>query len=379
MSGHASAAYEIVPYGPGDRDAIARLQKNLWGPEESVNRDYLAWKHETNPYRREPLIYLARYGGDVVGMRSFLPTLWEAGSPSSRFGALYADDFAIAPEHRDRGLATRIMQTAFRELRGAPYPWAINLSAGRITHLGSLAAGWKGAGTMDPLGRRSLRFAALHGLRSAGDSFPLVGPAATRLASRLSGTLEPFARFDRMRAGRLGPHITAAAAARSAEMADLVSRLPYDGRIRHVRDESYLAWRFRNPLRSYRFLYYYDDGRLEGYLVLQAGRTPIGRVHLVDWEARDEGVRADLLRAALGGGAYPELWAWASTLSASARRLLQGNGFRPRDRVKTAQGFPCVLVRPLTAEGATSEWKVGGRRLLDLADWDLRMIYSMHG
>jgi hypothetical protein len=46
-------------------------------------------------------------------------------------------------------------------------------------------------------------------------------------------------------------------------MADLVRRLGHDGRLRHVRDERYLAWRYRNPLYEYRFLVRESD-RLEG-------------------------------------------------------------------------------------------------------------------
>jgi len=161
-------------------------------------------------------------------------------------------------------------------------------------------------------------------------------------------------------------------------MAELVSRLPFDGRIRHVRDERYFAWRFRNPLRNYRF-FYWDEGRLEGYLVLQTGRPPLGRVHVVDWEARDEKVRAGLLDAVFECGRYPELVAWSAAVPMAARSLLAQRGFEPVDRDKTARGIPCVLVRPIRDAGPPDQWTVAGRRLLDPADWDLRMIYSMHG
>ncbi|MGH9369324.1 MAG: GNAT family N-acetyltransferase [Thermoanaerobaculia bacterium] len=376
-----SATYEIVRYRPDFRDAVARLLTHLLSPDQSVNKAYMAWKHEQNPYRREPLIYLARCGGEVVGMRSFLATRWEAGSPAETFEALHAGDFAIAPEHRDRGLVSRIMQTAFRELRDEPYPYAINLSAGRVTHLASLAAGWRSAGPVDPIGRRFLRAATLLRVRGRLSRIPFVGGLASRLAVRASGALAPFSRLDRIEArrqGRLGPRVMIGRTPLSEAMAELVSRLPFDGRIRHVRDERYFAWRFRNPLRNYRFLYW-DEKRLEGYLVLQTGRPPLGRVHVVDWEARDEVVRADLLHAALDGGEYPELVAWATTLAPAARRLVEENGFRPVDREKKARGIPCVLVRPIREEGLSGDWTVAGRRLLDPADWDLRMIYSMHG
>jgi GNAT superfamily N-acetyltransferase len=375
-----TAPYEIVRYRPELRESMLRLQTCLWGPDRRLNEAYLAWKHERNPYRDQPLIYLALCGGEVVGMRSFLPTRWEVGSPSQTFEALYAGDFAIAPEHRDRGLASQIMQTAFRELRGGTCPYAFNLSAGRITLLSSLATGWRSAGPVEPIGRRSLRAAALLRARGRLSRLPLVGESVARAAVQASGALSPFSRLDRKAAGsrgRLGPRLTLERAPRSEAMAELVSRLPFDGRIRHVRDERYFAWRFRNPMRQYRFLYW-DERRLEGYLVLQIGRPPLGRVHVVDWEARDDVVRAELLRAALSGGEYPELVVWAATLAPPDRRLVEERGFRPMDRLKTARGFPCVLVRALGEEPA-ERWIVAGRPLLDPASWDLRMIYSMHG
>ena len=85
-------------------------------------------------------------------------------------------------------------------------------------------------------------------------------------------------------------------------MAELVERLGHDGRIRHVRDREYFAWRFLNPRASYRFLYA-QSARLEGYLVLaaQPGRPDWG-VRLVDWEAVDDRVRRALLVAAFQKG-----------------------------------------------------------------------------
>jgi GNAT superfamily N-acetyltransferase len=375
-----TAAYEIVRYRPDLREGVLRLQTHLWGLDRSLNEANLAWRHEQNPYRREPLIFLGLCAGEVVGMRGFVATRWEAGSPTETFEALYTTDFAIAPEHRDRGLVSQMMETAFRELRDEPYAYAVNLSAGRVTHLASLASGWKRAGLMEPVGRRCLRAAALLRVRGRLSRIPLVGGSAARLAVRASGALAPFSRLDRKQArrqGRLGPGVTIGRAARCEEMAELVSRLPFDGRIRHVRDERFFAWRFRNPFRSYRF-FYWDEERLEGYLVLQTGRPPLGRVHVVDWEARDESVLSGLLDAVFECGRYPELVAWSAAIPLAARSLLVQSGFEPVDREKTARGFPCVLVRPIREQHA-EDWTVAGRSLIDPANWDMRMIYSNHG
>jgi hypothetical protein len=40
---------------------------------------------------------------------------------------------------------------------------------------------------------------------------------------------------------------------------------------------------------------------------------------------------------------------------------------------------PAILVRPIAGFNLGGEWILGGRHLLDLATWDLQMLYSMHG
>jgi len=374
---------EIVRYGPEFRDQVLRLLVHGLSPDASLNDAYMRWKHERNPYRRDPLIFLARRGREVVGMRTFLPTEWQTGSPPETFGALYADDFVIAPEHRNRGLAPRIMETAMRELRDEPERLAINLSAGPVTLLISLAGGWKSAGPVRPVGHRSHRALAF-GLAAGLGRRLLRRAYPARLMAAAAGTLAPFSRLDRAisrRGGRLGPNVVARREPRIEAMSDLVARLPFDGRIRHVRDARYLSWRFRNPTRDYRFLFW-EGERLEGYLVLAtplADPRPTGRVNIVDWEARDDSVRADLLRAALTDSGFSELVTWTATLGPDPRRLLRENGFEPVDAHRTARGIPCILVRPIRQEQLREDWMVSGRRLLDMANWDLRMIYSMHG
>ncbi len=376
--------YEICRYRPKLREGVLRVQEDLWGRDLEFNDRYFTWKFERSPYDPEPCIFLALSGGEIVGMRSFFGTRWEAGAPRETFEALHADDFAIAPAHRNRGLVSRIMETAFRELASGPTRYLVNLHAGRVTLLASLASGWKSAGAVRPIGRSAARAVPYRLARGLARRLPLLGPRAVDGVARAAGVRTPFSRLDRAGArfgGALGPRVTLAREARSEEMAALVSRLPFDGRIRHVRDAAYLTWRYRNPMSNYRFLFW-DGGGLQGYLALRtsrSGRRPPGRVSIVDWEARDDAVRADLLDAALAHGRFLELVAWSVAIPAAARTLLERRGFAPVDREKTAQGLPCILVRRIGEPLPAADWAVAGRRLLDPADWDLRMLYSMHG
>jgi GNAT superfamily N-acetyltransferase len=356
-----TAGYEIVRYAPEFREGVLRLQTHLWSPDVSVNDAYFAWKHEENPLQPAPLAWLALHEGRVVGMRSAFATRWEAGRPPERFEALYADDFAIAPDHRNRGLVSRLMETALADLARDGRDLLINLSAGPVTRLSSLVGGWKSVLLAEPVGRRSARAASLVRLYYTLGRLPLLAGGPARAAARAAGMSEPFSRFDRAIArsvGRLTSTVRVERGPRAEPMAELVARLPYDGRIRQVRDARYLAWRYRNPMHSPR---------------------PVGRLCIADWEARDEATRMELLDAALACGGFAQLVVWSATVEEPTRRLLEKRGFRPVDGGKTARGYPGLIVRSVLPGRPLAGWAIGGRRLLDRDSWELRMIYSMHG
>jgi hypothetical protein len=151
--------------------------------------------------------------------------------------------------------------------------------------------------------------------------------------------------------------------------------VPKTDRLRHVRDQVYFEWRFRNPLRSYRFLYAGGD-RIEGYLVLQRSLSgSVDRVCIVDWEGESDAVLEDLLDAAIECGQFPALYAWCLGASPSIRQLLDRRGFV----AAKSSHESCVLVRSVRDADLASPWLFSGRRLDDPSQWDMRMLYSMEG
>ena len=164
-------------------------------------------------------------------------------------------------------------------------------------------------------------------------------------------------------------------------MAGLVERIGHSGRIRHVRDTEYFEWRFQNPLSRYRFLYR-DTDRLEGYLVLQEYTSESDKrdmVNIVDWEATGTAAKAELLRAALRLIGSRRVVVWSATLTQETIDLLVRNRFSS-DTPSSAmvQQCPGILVRAIHDQGE-GEWLLGGLRLTDIANWDMRMLYSMSG
>src|SRR5262245_51186770 len=113
--------YEVVPYRAALKPQIVSLQQHLWWGGAPINTAYLEWKYERNPYLPSPLLYVALYQGRVVAMRGLFGSCWEVGADSARHLVPCADDFVIAPAHRNRGLAGRIMTAPFADPALRPF------------------------------------------------------------------------------------------------------------------------------------------------------------------------------------------------------------------------------------------------------------------
>lgn len=349
--GRAPSGYRIESYQPSLADAIARLQTGLWSPDVELNRAYFRWKDEENPYRREATAYVMFRDDQPIAMRSFYATRWEVGARGQYKDILVADDFLISEGYRNQGLATVLMGHALDDLTQRGEEYLLNLSGGLVTVLHSRAMGWKSAGQLGPAGRRVGWRALLSG---RGNRLPMMPNVGSLSGIRLDTRPRPI------------------------PMADLIERMRYDGRIRHVRDATYLEWRYRNPRKEYRFLYAGDDP-LRGFLVLSWTHhrlRPDPKVSIVDWEAEDPDTLATLLDAAIRVGRFTSLRTWSAATPAAD--LLEARGFKPMDGDLTRHGVPCILVQstqPIPPEA----WRIHGRSLLGMENWDMRMLFSMAG
>jgi hypothetical protein len=307
-------------------------------------------------------------------MRGYFGSLWEVdGSPAPQAVAC-ADDLVIVPEHRSRGVATQIIRASLADAERRGFRFSVSLSAGPITFVTLLAAGWCAAGSYEPVQRAAPP--RWHEAVQARRGWRVFSRARAALRRALGHTV--FAHLDRAAARSPGP-ISVAAAPRPEAMAALVGGLPWDGRLRHVRDRRYFSWRFDNPLHEYRFLFW-DDGALRGYLVLQRYRPRWAdqeQVNIADWEATDERVQADLLTAALEWGRFRRIQTWSVGVPESTRTLLRDRGFSPLALSGAQARRQGLLVRRLRDESVEGAWTLGGRDLRRIANWDLRMLYSM--
>jgi GNAT superfamily N-acetyltransferase len=354
---------EVIPYDPGFKDEVAKLLTLLVSRDPARARRYFEWQYEENPYFEDPILYLARADGQIVGMRGLVGAKWQAGVNGGPVVIPYPDDHIVVEDRRGSGIVTLIMRAMLADAEARGYHLLCNVSAGIVTNLTSLAAGWKRVGAMQPVAR----------------AFRPGGPEPW------SSSAEAFQRLDRAGCGAgsgEGTAITVSNASRLEAMAALVERMGHDGRMRHVRDAAWLTWRYRHPLREYRFLWHETAGLLDGYLVVRRYTDPQAqsrRADIVDWEATGEPIAAVLLDRVIEWGRFAELGCWTATLPEARHRLLIQAGFEPTDLDLRARGLPGLLLMALGGGDSGVAWNLNGRHLPDLAQWDLRQVYTMHG
>ncbi len=368
-------------------DSVADLRRSLWGRSRSSNRAYLEWKYLQNPYLADPLIYVAFAGDRVVGIRGMYGTSWLAPGVDGHVVLPCAADSGIATEYRDQGLFANLTNFAIADLKRRGFQYILNMSATPANYVTSIMAmGWKKVGSYDPLlrtrdpiqPRQPTRPQPGAGTRSRRLMGALKNSTILRSAVRMlrevrRGALarNPFAELDRhdVLPGSVPVQVTDLP--RLDVMGRLATQSERAGAIRHVRDETYYTWRYRNPLANYRFVFLGGD-QPEAFLVLQ-GTHADAAIHVVDWAGDPAGV-GDLLDASILGGKPARIGAWGATVPAEVRKRFDHAGFAPVSSSPMARRGG-LIARSL-ADSDPGTWAVGSSQLLNLANWDLRMIIS---
>jgi len=382
--------YKIARYRPEFKKQIAQLQTELWSSDVELNAAYFEWKHERNPYSREPLVYVALSEGQVVGMIGLVPTKWEVGNPKRTLFALAACDTTIDPAHRNRALFTRMFDVAIRDLATSAFEFMYCMSASRISRLSLLMTGWQNVGSLEwglwqpfpRIRRLARRVPVLKAVRASVEGIQLSPADLTRRRAADRGPFEGLDRNAVRQTHKFREHISVSRTPRVDAMEALVKRSRTDDRYRFTRDRDYFAWRFKNPRSRYRFLYW-DDEVLQGYLVLEWSTDLQGKqgrhVRILDWQAANSGVLVDMVQATINRGNFPVLTIWSVTLEDDTKKALGNAGFAFMDQEEARrreQYVEALLVKPIRAEAGAVDTASVNRSWSDMANWDLRQSFS---
>ena len=320
--------YEVRRYTPDLKEKVAQLQSHLWRFDDQLVSPYFDWKYKDNPYFSEPIIMVAMHSQEVVGMIGFYGSEWEYGQPPKRVLIPCAADLVIAPGHRNRGLFTRIIEVAEDELSRAGFSHIFNLSPNTAVIFLSLTMGWHRVGPMKmmrwrpPIAQAPLMAFIHRSLKRIAMRFPISHSYNSGAFSHLDKYRNPLgSECSRCLLIEKSPRIT--------EMTELIKRIGYSGRLRHIRDPRFFHWKFNNPIIMNRFLYYYVNKVLQGYMVLQIPKHGDStRAKIIDWEATDPQVGSELLKAAIEFGKFQGINIWTATLPDHTTKLLSEFGFR---------------------------------------------------
>ncbi len=145
---------------------LALLAASLaWSPDEDVAA-FFAWKHRENPFGESPG-WVAVDGTRVVGYRTFLR--WEFEQGDRRVRAVRAVDTAVAPDHRGRGIFSRLTMHALEEMEQDGIDFVFNTPNGQ-SRPGYLKMGWEIVGRQQVFLRPTLSPGSLR--RTAGARGP---------------------------------------------------------------------------------------------------------------------------------------------------------------------------------------------------------------
>lgn len=366
--------YEVVRYSTELRPPVLDILSHLHGSDRERVSAYFRWKHEENPYTREPIVYLVLQDKAVVGMRAFMGGLWALGDGNPAVVLLSACDLVVVPEHRRRGLFTTLMDPALADLAARGFGPVINWSANPITMHASLGAGWTLVWPYRRWMRDTFRARQVRRLHARMGTMPFLWRYKERRFPLLSH--RGFSALDAAWAQNRHRSIAIAASARPDDMARLVGEAEDSGP-GHIRDETYYAWRFRNPANAYRFVFS-GGAALDAFLVLQVSQTGLASdVAIVDWQARDDRTLLDMLALVVRTGGYDSLSIWSAGLPAAMMETLRKLGFAATDDSRGIREYrPGLLaIGPGGAPLAKSAGDMAGM-FSSLESWTLRMVYS---
>ncbi|MFW6320465.1 MAG: GNAT family N-acetyltransferase [Halohasta sp.] len=254
--------YQVRPYRPGDREKFCSLYETVWGRRKDA--DWFAWRFEANPYRDGVQMVVAERDGELVGAEPLLAfRLRIDGSVHEVYQPV---DWIVAPDHRRRGLFTRMTERVLD--RFLPEVSLFVNFPNELLLPGLKKFGWR---TVGPVGCR-YRVQDTRPFVERANAEPL--PAAARTAANVGA---PLVRAGLDVLDRLSspPEITVE---RSSEVPVDVIRGLYASaqpRASHfVRDREFLRWRFANPNWETTSYVAARDGETVASIVTATDTTP---------------------------------------------------------------------------------------------------------
>lgn len=225
--------YRIRRYRPDDRDGILALDSVVWNRTQSP--EWFDWKYADNPYVDHVPVFVAELDGEIVGARPFMAFRMRLGDETAT--ALQPSDTMVSPDHRRRGLFTRMTERAIEFYEEREPPFFFNFP-NEQSRSGYLKLGWQEVGSRATYYRVQSPDAFL-GNHLDGKLESLVGNAAT---SAVNG----YYAARRLTAPSGTATVDRESGVPAARLAALYERRVPE-RIHAHRTAEFYQWRFASP------------------------------------------------------------------------------------------------------------------------------------
>lgn len=360
-----SGEYTIRPFRRADREAYLRLHETAFAAEMSP--EWFAWKYERNPFVDHVPVTVAERDGRVVGAVSGFPLRMHTGS--RRVTAYVSCEGFVHPEHRRRGVFTRMVRAAWDRHADEGMAFVFGLSGNEKTLAAHVKYNdWRPVAVIP----RYYRFQHPGVLLKAETGSRVLGVAGRLSRPVVTGYLQARSRLG-------GTGADGITVERYEETpADLLASLYREHvpeRVHAVRNERLFRWRFENPAREYTTYVASRDGSPVAAVVASTTtHQGVTTTRIMDALPMDhdrvEAELESLLRTVLGDHAHV-VSALPETLPAS---LLAQYGFVRQDRFPLSRLTRPIHhgVRPLAGQ----DDDVAIDRLQDGSNW--RLTYVEH-
>lgn len=364
--GKTDDRYVIRPFVAEDSDAFLELHSDIFGGNPS--NSWLDWKYTSNPYFDGTPIIVTERDGELVGARPFFALRMRAGDEDVL--ALQPADAMVHPDHRRRGLFTRMTRAAIDSHRTGKPAFYFNFPNPKSLP-GNLDLGWDRVGEL-PTYYRIQKPGVL--LRSR------MGRLGGFVASLLDGAAGTYhSVHDRVATLQDNIEVQYYQSVPAATLAALADDAQPSG-LHAIRAESFYRWRFEDAPTTYlTYVAERGDEPLCALVVAEGtyGGEPVRRVvdvAPVGFEAEGEG-RHDALRSALvavleDSGKCAAVVAPAMTLPDAVMASL---GFYRRTTPvlsRLTESTPFV-VRSLDVGDGSPSQTVNGIDLVDEESWSI--------
>lgn len=354
--------YSIRWFQPSDVDRFLALHDEVFDTWET-DRDWFAWKYESNPFVDHLPIVVAVRDGRLVGARPFFALAMAVGG--DRVVTLQPADTMVLPAHRGNGLFTRMTAWALERYRDRAPVLFFNFPNDQ-SRPGYEKLGWELVGVETRFyrvedSRRVLQ--ARNGAKRGGILGRMSGPVV-RAYNRLRDDLAAVPADVRIERHTTLP---------TSELASLYERSVPDS-IHAIRDELFLDWRFDSP--TWRYTAYLSGGAADRVGVIVGATvhpsTGLAVTRIVDTLPVDSHGTDDQALALLDRVLrdHPETDVFVAPASAFPARPLVGLGFYRDDWLPLR-----YLTRDSTlAVRANGGWELNGIDVRDHANWSLSFI-----